>query len=200
MNTLLAVRHGEVANPNHVVYGNLPGFDLGPRGVLEAHAAAEYISGLDVDVVVASPLTRAVTTATAIAERIGVKLAIESDFTEWNLNPAWNGVGWDDLPDVFPGQLAAYLATPDRLDYAHESLDDLAIRMRRGALRSIPRAGSRVVIVSHQDPISSLILSLTGQPLSGLLDTPPPHCSVTRIVGSATSGWTVQDRWKPDIG
>ncbi len=200
MTTLLAVRHGEVANPNHVVYGDLPGFDLGPRGVLEAQAAAEYLSNFNVDAVVASPLTRAVSTATAIADRVGIPLTIEPDFTEWNLNPAWIGVCWEDLPTAFPGQLAAYLATPDRLDFAHETLEDLATRMRLGALRSVPYPGSEVVIVSHQDPISSLILSLTGQPLSALLNSPPPHASVTRIVGSVTSGWTVQNRWEPNIG
>lgn len=199
MNTLLVVRHGEVANPNHVVYGNLPGFDLGPRGVLEAHAAAEYLSGFSVSAVVASPLMRAVTTATAIADRVDVPLTIEPDFTEWNLNPEWNGVCWEDLPTVFPGQLAAYLATPDRLDYAHESLEGLAFRMRRGALRNLSQPGSTIVIVSHQDPISALILSLTGQPLSELLNAPPPHASVTQIVGSPTSGWALHDRWEPNI-
>ncbi|KAA3635587.1 MAG: histidine phosphatase family protein [Armatimonadetes bacterium] len=200
LNTLLAVRHGEVANPNHVVYGDLPGFDLGPKGVLEAHAAADHLSGFAIDAVVSSPLVRAVSTATAIADRVGVQLAIEPDFTEWNLNPGWTGVCWEDLPAFFPGQLAAYLETPDRLDFAHESLEDLAFRMRRAALRSIPYAGSQIVIVSHQDPISSLILSLTDQPLSSLLDSPPPHASVTRIVGSAASGWVVRDRWEPQIG
>lgn len=197
--TLLVVRHGEVANPRHVVYGDLPGFDLSPRGVREAQAAADHLAGFGIDAVVSSPLLRAVSTAAPIAAAAGVELTTDPDFTEWNVNPAWKGVGWEDLPTVFPGQLAAYLATPDRLTFTHEPLEEVALRMRRAALRSVPREGSTIVIVSHQDPVSALILSLTDQPLSRLLDAPPPHASVTRIVGSQTAGWTVDQRWEPNV-
>lgn len=197
--TLLVVRHGEVANPRHVVYGDLPGFDLSPRGVLEARAAAEHLSGFRIDAVVASPLLRAVSTATPIAGVAGVELTTDPDLREWNVNPAWRGVGWEDLPTVFPGELETYLATPHQLPFAHEPLKEVALRMRRAALRIVPRDGSTVVIVSHQDPVSALILSLTDQPLSRLLDSPPPHASVTRIVGSQAAGWTVHERWEPDV-
>ena len=30
------VRHGEAFNPNHVVYADLPGFNLSPTGGLQA--------------------------------------------------------------------------------------------------------------------------------------------------------------------
>ena len=60
------VRHGEVANPNHVVYADLPGFNLSPLGVRQAHAAGRHLARRPIDAVVTSPLARAVQTATAI--------------------------------------------------------------------------------------------------------------------------------------
>ena len=38
------VRHGEVENPDHVVYADLAGFGLSGRGVSQAEAAADYLA------------------------------------------------------------------------------------------------------------------------------------------------------------
>ena len=53
------VRHGEVANPRGVLYGRLPGFHLSEDGRLMAKAAADYLAGRDVTVLLSSPLERA---------------------------------------------------------------------------------------------------------------------------------------------
>ena len=39
------LRHGEVHNPNHVLYGRLPGYHLSANGRLMAAAAADYFDG-----------------------------------------------------------------------------------------------------------------------------------------------------------
>jgi broad specificity phosphatase PhoE len=42
------VRHGEVFNPDRVLYGRLPNFGLSDRGALMAEAAAAHIAAAHV--------------------------------------------------------------------------------------------------------------------------------------------------------
>ena len=61
------VRHGEVDNPRGVLYGRLPGFHLSGNGHAMAERLGEYFSGVPLDRLVSSPLTRAQETMAPIA-------------------------------------------------------------------------------------------------------------------------------------
>src|SRR5258708_36324544 len=41
------VRHGEVANPDGILYGRIPGFKLSEDGQMMAKAAADFMAGPD---------------------------------------------------------------------------------------------------------------------------------------------------------
>src|SRR5215510_8609717 len=57
------LRHGEVSNPRGVLYGRLPGYHLSPEGEHMAKAAAAFLAGRDVTLLLSSPLERALETA-----------------------------------------------------------------------------------------------------------------------------------------
>ena len=154
------VRHGEVANPRHVCYGDLPGFGLSPAGRRQAAAAAGYLAGTGADLLLASPLRRALETARAIGRRLGLEPVVDDRLTEWRLGVRWNGVVWEDLPAAFPGELEAYLDHPADLPFSPESLAAAAQRLvavaaelgeappgggRRAGLPSGPGAGGAAV-------------------------------------------------------
>ena len=61
--TVHLLRHGEVYNPEAVLYGRLPGFRLSDDGQQMAVDAAKALDGRDITAVVASPLQRAQETA-----------------------------------------------------------------------------------------------------------------------------------------
>ena len=80
--TVHLLRHGEVHNPEGVLYGRLPGYRLSDAGARMAQVVADYLAGVeagsgpdadpaleaggvrrDVTVVIASPLQRAQETA-----------------------------------------------------------------------------------------------------------------------------------------
>jgi broad specificity phosphatase PhoE len=61
------LRHGEVHNPEQILYGRLPGFRLSERGQRQALTVAEAVACHDITYVVASPLERAQETAAPIA-------------------------------------------------------------------------------------------------------------------------------------
>ena len=71
------LRHGEVYNPEKVLYGRIPGYRLSELGVQMAKAAAQAVAERDITYVVASPLERAQETAAPIAAEF--KLDIASD-------------------------------------------------------------------------------------------------------------------------
>src|SRR5260370_7446746 len=76
------VRHGEVANPQGILYGRLPGFRLSEDGQVMAKAAADFMAGRDGAVLRSSPLERAVQTADPIAEQVGLPFAVADRLTQ----------------------------------------------------------------------------------------------------------------------
>ena len=65
--TVHLVRHGEVHNPEKILYGRIPGYHLSSRGHSMAARTAESFRDHDVTYLAASPLQRAVHTATPAA-------------------------------------------------------------------------------------------------------------------------------------
>lgn len=193
---LFLVRHGEVHNPGHICYGDLPGYGLGPNGRRQARAAAAYLSPLGADLLFCSPLLRAKETAAIIGRGLGLRPVTDDRLTEWRLAARWAGVAWEDLPVFFPGELEAYLSHPADLPFSPESITAVAGRvvdLVEELARSHP--GSRAVLVSHQDPVQAARLRLTSRPLSRLPVDKPGHGSVLTLEPGRP--WSLAARWDP---
>ena len=76
------LRHGEVDNPEGILYGRLPGFCLSDVGVRQAEQVAAHLGDHDVVHVVASPLLRAQQTAAPIAAKHGLDLVTDDGLIE----------------------------------------------------------------------------------------------------------------------
>ncbi len=146
------VRHGEVANPDGILYGRLPGFGLSEDGQMMAKAAADFLAGRDITVLRSSPLERAIQTAGPIAEQFGLPIDVDERLIEpWNHFEGLKvGVG--------DGSLRAprhwiYLRNPFRPSWG-EPYREVAARVLAAA-RDAARAarGHEAVCVSHQLPI-----------------------------------------------
>ncbi|MEX0826618.1 MAG: histidine phosphatase family protein [Acidimicrobiia bacterium] len=192
------VRHGEVANPDGVVYADLPGFSLSAAGRAQAAASARYLQARGPEAVVSSPLDRALETAGAIADSIGVAVTTDDRLLEWRLSGRWAGVRWDDLPSRFPGEVEAYLAAPYDLAFAPESIDEVAARMA-ALVMSLDSADLKdAVLVSHQDPLQALRVFLVGGTRESFTTGKPGHASVTTLerVGGR---WHEVGYWEPEV-
>lgn len=199
------VRHGEVENPDHVVYAALDGFHLSTTGRRQAADTADHLGTLNVVGILSSPLDRATETAAAIAALHGLDVATDERLTEWGLSKRWEGVAWEALSQHFPGELEAYLENPSELPFAPESLRDVATRVQ-GAIdefRQEARDGD-IIIVGHQDPLHAARLSMTGRSFAQFHDRKPGHGSVTTLVSSIGSDssndpdWLEATYWEPD--
>ena len=65
--TLHLMRHGEVHNPAHILYGRMPGFFLSETGKQQAHAAGSWLADKPLTAIYASPMERAQQTAGIVA-------------------------------------------------------------------------------------------------------------------------------------
>jgi broad specificity phosphatase PhoE len=146
------VRHGEVENPQRVLYGRLPGFHLSADGRVMAKAATDSLAGRDVTVLRSSPLERAVETAEPLAAQFGLEVVVDERLIEpWNHFEGMTfGVGDGSLrrPSHW-----LYLRNPFRPSWG-EPYTEVAARMN-AAMSDAERAarGHEAVLVSHQLPI-----------------------------------------------
>lgn len=179
--TVHLVRHGEVENPKGVIYGRLPGYNLSERGVRQAKAAGEHLSGGEVGALWSSPLERAQETAQAIAEHHAIDITmderlIESDSTfEGVSRTMWrllrNPSRWWHLRNP----LAPSWGEP----FSH--IRDRMIDAISAALETT--AGGELVVVTHQTPVMVSRLALARSRRPPWLDRIPCETgSVTTLV------------------
>jgi broad specificity phosphatase PhoE len=164
LTTVHMMRHGEVENPTGVLYGRLPGFGLSERGRAQAEAVAAALAHNDIVLVVSSPLQRAQETAGSIAARHGLTVEIDPDvvesanYFEGRRMPLADGA-WRD-PRVW-----WMLRNPFTPSWG-EPYKDVAARMKTALDKARAKAAGReAVIVSHQLPIWTLRLYLSGKHL-----------------------------------
>ncbi|MGH7869304.1 MAG: histidine phosphatase family protein, partial [Candidatus Dormibacteraceae bacterium] len=93
------IRHAEVENPRHLLYGHLPGFGLSRRGQAQAQALGRELAPRGLVRIVHSPLLRAAETAQLIAERSrSVRLAEDDRLTEAGFSRHLQGVPYWQVP------------------------------------------------------------------------------------------------------
>jgi len=158
------VRHGEVANPRHVIYGRIPGYRLSEDGRMMAKAAADFLAGRDVTVLRSSPLERALETAEPIAAQFGLEPEIDERLIEpWNHFEGMSfGVGDGSLRQP---RHWIYLRNPMRPSWG-EPYQQIAARMLAAAADAAgAAAGHEAVCVSHQLPIWMVRRSAEGRRL-----------------------------------
>lgn len=163
MTTIHLVRHGEVENPQSVIYGRLPGFSLSERGRKQAEAAARRLADRHIGAVWASPLERAQETALVIAEPHDLPVKTDDRLTE-------SGTTLEGVTRTIIGFLRSprhwwQLRNPWRPSWG-ESFADVRERVL-GAIRDAVDAsdGREIVIVSHQTPVLVARLSLARRRL-----------------------------------
>ncbi len=162
--TVHLLRHGEVHNPDGVLYGRLPHFRLSDDGERMARDAAEALRGRDVTVVIASPLQRAQETAGPIAEVFELPIGCDERLIESGNYFEGKTVGVGDGAFRNP-QHWPQLRNPFRPSWG-EAYEVIARRMLAAAHAARDQAlGHEAVCVSHQLPIWTVRRFVEGRPL-----------------------------------
>jgi broad specificity phosphatase PhoE len=153
--TVHLLRHGEVFNPDKVLYGRLPGFRLSEAGEAMAERAAAYLAGRDVTYLASSPLERAQQTARPIAAEFGLAVAVDEDLIEAANDFEGRRVAGPGGVLKYPTSWSKF-RNPTRPSWG-EPYQQILRRMLAAAQRARKQAeGHEAVCVSHQLPIVCL--------------------------------------------
>ena len=179
------LRHGEVYNPEGVLYGRLPGYHLSQLGRAMAQRVADSLVDRDIVRVIASPLERAQETAQPTAERLGLDIWTDPLVTE--------------AGNVFQGQRFGvgggalrhprtwwHLRNPARPSWG-EPYREVVTRMLTaiGNARDVAR-GHEALIVSHQLPIWIVRSHVEQRPL--MHDPRKRQCTLASLTSLRYAG------------
>ena len=178
------VRHGEVFNPDGILYGRIRGFGLSELGHRMAAAAAESLAGREISALYASPLQRAQESAAPWAQNFGLDIVTEERIIE--PTNAFEGSAKMGPAVVFAPRSWKYLVNPFRPSWG-EAFTSVEARMLAAvddAYTSV--VGGEVVMVSHQMPIVMVARSVKGMKLWH--DPRKRRCALSSITTLAREG------------
>lgn len=160
------VRHGEVNNPDGVLYGLLPGFHLSQTGRAMADRLGEWFAGTELEQLRCSPLERAQETLAPIAAaRPELEVRLDTRLIEAENHLAGQVFGKTNKA-IFNPRNWRYFVNPIRPSWG-EPYGQVASRMLAvinevaGELSPTGQA----VLVSHQLPIWTARLAAEGRRL-----------------------------------
>ncbi|BDB61349.1 MULTISPECIES: histidine phosphatase family protein [Rhodococcus] len=195
---LVLLRHGQTEyNATRRMQGQLD-TDLSELGRRQALAVADVIARFDPLAVVSSDLRRAYDTATALGDRIGLPVAIDTRLRETHLGE-WQGLTHTEVDAVAPGARSAWRADATWTPLGGENRVDVArrsIAVIGELLDKYEDWNDRpIVLVAH----GGLIAALTA----ALLDLPVDRWSVLGGLGNTgwvqLSGYGEVPSWRLDV-
>ncbi len=152
--TVHLMRHGEVFNPDGVLYGRLPGYRLSELGRTMALRVADHLKahGHDVVHLVASPMQRAQETAAPIAEAFGLSIVTDDRVIEAKNHFEGHTFGVGDGALHHPRHWW-HLRNPFRPSWGEPYAVQAARMLAAAADARDAARGHEAVIVSHQLPV-----------------------------------------------
>jgi probable phosphoglycerate mutase len=166
--TVLGVRHGEVHNPDNVIYSGLPGYGLSELGRSQAADLGRAFQEAGVVALYASPLDRAIQTAEAIGRATDIEVVSDIRLHEWRHWAQWAGMTWDELRTRGREAWELYLSDPGSVT-SGESLAELGDRMASW-LADVHRDHDTGIVIgiSHLEPLRAILLRSLGRPAGDL--------------------------------
>src|SRR5699024_8261653 len=162
--TVHLVRHGEVHNPERILYGRLPGYRLSDRGEQMASLVGEHLTDADVGLVRSSPLLRAQQTAAPIAQPHGLEVDTDQRLIESGNHFEGHRMGHGEAKLSDPRNWR-WFANPLRPSWGEPYREQVARVVSAVHDARAAAEGREAVLVLHQLPIWVTRLSAEGRPL-----------------------------------
>jgi broad specificity phosphatase PhoE len=164
MTKFLLIRHATTDSVGIRLSGRLAGVNLNEAGIQQAQKLAGQFSGTSIAAVYSSPLERAVQTAEAISNVLGIQTTVCEDFLEINFG-AWTNLTFKELENEPLFKQFNAFRSFTRIPQG-ETMMEAQLRIIRGMEKLCSRhPHETVVIVSHSDLIKATIAYYSGIPL-----------------------------------
>ena len=180
---LIFVRHGfSEANQGKIFAGQTEA-PLTKTGHLQAKAAAEYLSDIQIDSIFSSTLSRAYETGLAIAEKKGLSIIPDQNLVEIN-GGRWENTPFANLAEISPEAYDFWMndlyscKCPDG-----ESIKDFFDRIHNAVLDIAKKCqGKTICIATHATPIRVISCLALGYRPKDIQNVPwTPNASINII-------------------
>jgi len=154
------IRHGEVENPQGIIYGRLPNFGLSENGKKELEKTADFLLDKQITILYSSPLQRTKESAAIVQKKLQIPTIHITDVITETLS-SYQGRKFRDLDKL---QSEVYLKP---LSPSDETIQQLAVRMKhflQFLIKTYP--GKNIAVLSHGDPIMALKAVVKNKSLS----------------------------------
>ena len=176
--TVHVARHGEVENPQKILYGRQPGWRLSTRGQQMAQVLGEWSKSINLGALHVSPLQRAQETAAPIAKAHGIEITTDERLIE--AGNIFEGKSFEPGSGILKHPTAwRHLYNPWKPSWG-EPYDEQINRMFAAIFAAHKAAnGKDAVLVSHQLPIWITRSAIEGR--SMLHDPRKRECTLASV-------------------
>ena len=196
--TVLLARHGQTDSNINGFYMGWSNEGLNEAGLAQARELAHRLSATHIDAIYTSPLKRAYTTATTVAEPHKLEVNVINDLIEVKLG-VWEGLHIDEIARGWPELWREWRSDPTHVVIPQgESFKQVYERAVR-TLTSLASAsvGKNILIVTHEIIVKIAAIYALGAPTSiyrrfdvsnaSLPTVPVTDCKARLIILNETS-------------
>ena len=161
------VRHGEVDEAYHQVFGGSIDMELSATGHEQAKSLAKFLQGRNFDHIYRSPMVRVRQTAKPLLDALGREAEVIDELREVDFG-VWTGHKWHEIQGKFGVDAEDWLVHLENGDVAEaEPMDGYRSRIR-GSLEQMmgEGAGQDVLVLCHGGVIRMLLALLLDAPFS----------------------------------
>ena len=179
---LFLIRHAEVAEPYHRVFGGRIDMDLSAEGERQASALGRYLASRLFDAVYASPMKRVQQTLARWDRVRSCPDTVVNGFREVDFGD-WTGLSWDQVQEKFQTGAHRWLDELDRgLIPGAESAAGFRERVATPLQEVLKKhTGQQVVVACHGGVIRMMLSILLDIPLPKMARFEFDYASVTVV-------------------
>ena len=162
------IRHGEAMDDIRDEYGGWHDPDLSPKGWVQAVEIGLKLKGrgLKSDIILASPLKRAVQTALAIGEVLATEVETFQYLKERNTYGLLCGLNKSEAREKYPELVEAHEKGKEVLGY--ESYDFFLKRIKVALEKIKERDEQTIICVTHGNFLKVMLKSVFNKPIEGV--------------------------------
>lgn len=181
--TLWLVRHAEVEERYHNVFGGRIDMELSPRGHQQARALARYLRDKQIDALYASPMKRVHQTLASLLVNGGPEPIVLDELREVDFGD-WTGLHWNEVQAKYGVSALDWLDQLQCDGIANaECAQTLRARLEPCLGRILQQhPGQRVALVCHGGVIRVLLSLFLELPLSRMAAFEIDYASLTRVI------------------
>jgi len=179
---LYLIRHGQ--SEGNIVKYDVPDGLLTPLGLQQAEETARLLQGEQIDRIIASPLRRAVQTASALQRKTGVSIEVWRDLSEMREIPAYRFLGRQGILELCPGAGFEDDYPEDGFDMGDEPVQqahERAVRVTQRLRNRFGETDQRVAVFAHAGLNSLMTMAMMGRPFAPGCWIDQFNCCVNRF-------------------